>query len=325
MRHATWLIAASVLLCFAGPAPSVRAQQQPQGQPIGEVVANLAAGRVVIAVVRGGIVIAALENRIEPSTRPPQIVPLAGRRAGILLGAVQWMNLTSGEELARLSNELPSLRSTANGGGPSLQPGGPQVSSEIEVVGLGVLERLRAVAENLHGELHLAPEEPLVELVLVGYDPEYGAEAWLLRYSITQRALSDDFWQTTVMRPSYTRLWPPEKGQPKDLVEVRYPPEDAGPSVEEMLRADDKRLAAARATDAANRKAATLFANGESLKASVKDATQFLRAAFAGIAPPNAGEAIAVLDYETGFNWIVQPPPEKKPRQSGAPTLQKPL
>jgi hypothetical protein len=324
MRYAVGLIAVNLLLCCLCPSPSARAQQQ-LDQPIGEVVANLAAGRVVIAFVRGGIVIAALEKRIEPGTRPPQIVPLAGRRVGILLGAVQWMNLTSGEEFARLSIELPHLRSTMRSGGPSLQPGGPQVSSEVEVVGLGVLERLRAVAENLHGELHLAPEEPIVELVLTGYDPEFGAEAWLLRYSITQKALSGDFWQTTVMRPSYTRLWPPEKGQPKDLVEVRYPPEDPGPSVEEMLRAGDQRLAAARAIDAADDKTATLFANGESVKASVKDATQFLRAALARIAPPNAGEAIGVLDYETGFDWIVHPPPEKKPRQSGAPTLQKPL
>jgi hypothetical protein len=321
----TLLCVALLAVSFAGA--NLIAQEQDHSEDMeGEMVANLAAGRVVIAVVRDGMVIASLENKIEPATRVPPIIPLGSRRAGILLGAVDWATPTAGLELARLSVELPQLRRESMPAGPRLRPGGTEVTSEVEMVGLGLLERLRAIVEHLHGKLDVAPEEPVLELILASDDPDYGSEVWLLEYAVTQEPARGDYWQTLVKRPSYHRLWPPEKGQPRTLVEVRYPPENNEPTLQDALKRNDGSLEKIRAGDPALAAVATAFEKGESQKCSLADATQFLRSAFAALAPPNTGEAVAVISDKTGFEWILEPPKEKekKPRPPGAPTLQKP-
>jgi hypothetical protein len=321
------LSVALIGLNSTGAAPDARAQDHSEEME-GELVANLAAGRVVIAVARDGMVIASLENKIEPATRVPPIVPLGSRRAGILLGAVDWSSPTAGPEpLVRLSAELLQLRRASLPAGPHLQPGGNnEVTSEVEMVGLGLLERLRAIAGHLHGNLGIAAQEPIVELILASDDPDVGPEVWLIQYTISQDPLRGDYWQTQVKRPSYHRLWPPEKGQPRTLVEVRYPPDDNAPPLQAMLSQSHGSLERIRSGDPALAAVASAIEKGETQKTSLSDATQFLRSAFNALASPNAGEAVAVINEKTGFEWILEPPKEKenKPRPPGAPTLEKP-
>ena len=310
----------------AVPSPLPGQSQQPAGE--GEWVANLAAGRLIIAAVKDGLVIASVEDPVEPGTRPPQIVPLAGNRVGVFLGAVDWFYLSPKTQIARLGVELPRLRMQRSGGAsrPHIQPGGPMVSSEAEDVGLGLLERLRDIASHIHGQLNLGPEDPLVELVLAGYDDENGGEVWLLKYTITQEQERGDYWETRVMRPSYYRLWPPDKGQPHNLIEVRYPPDDSSPSLADLLRQGDPRLARIRESDAALGKVADLLAGGESLKANFTNTEQFVRAALGAIAPENAKQAIATIKGKDGFAWVLEPPAEKAEkaaRPPGAPSLLK--
>ena len=314
-----------LFLAAVVPLPAPGQSQQPTAE--GEWIANLAAGRLVIAVVKGGMVIASIENPVEPGTRPPQIVPLAGNRVGVLLGAVDWSYLSPKTQIARLGTELPRLRMQRSGGAgrPHLQPGGPVVSSEAEGVGLGLLERLRDVATHIHGQLDLGPEDPIVELVLAGYDEDNGGEVWLLKYTITQEQERGEYYQTRVMRPSYYPLWPPEKGQPQNLVEVRYPA-DSDPSLADLLRQGDPRLVRIRESDSALAKVVDLLVAGESLKASFTDTEQFVRAALGAIAPENAKQAIATISGKDGFAWVLEPPAEKEKvaRPPGAPSLQKP-
>jgi hypothetical protein len=55
-----------------------------------------------------------------------------------------------------------------------------------------------------------------------------------------------------------------------------------------------------------------------------------LRAALAVITPPNSRQTMAAIGIQSGFEWVLPPPPEpKKPgqkteRPEGAPTLMKP-
>jgi hypothetical protein len=80
------LLAALLLLrIFSGTASSQQPPPQANGQ---ELVANLAAGRVIIAVVKDAILIATIENPIEADTRPPAPVEIESSRAGILLGPI---------------------------------------------------------------------------------------------------------------------------------------------------------------------------------------------------------------------------------------------
>src|SRR5208282_6378794 len=138
-----------------------------------------------------------------------------------------------------------------------------------------------------------------------------------------------DFWDTRVLRPKYLQFWPPEKGQPHTLVEFAYPPENAPTSLIDLLRQNDPRLAGLIHSDPKMEAVAAQFLQGDSKKIRSEDATQFLRAALAAIASPNERETFAAIGEETGFAWILAPPPEpispalakQPPRPADAPSL----
>lgn len=311
-----------VHLCFL---PLVGLAQQGER----DVVANLATGRVVLCVAGDGIVIGAVERPIEPESRPPQVVPLRGGHIAILLGAVEWVSPTSGHPTVRLDRELPILPSEAAGPGPRLTKDPNATAADIESVGVAFLERLRAVAGELHRKLNIPQEEPLVELLLVGYAENYGPEAWLLQYRIAQEALRGDYWRTRVLRPSYTQLYPPEKGQPRTLIEVRYP-EDSGPALLDLLKQNDSRLSRFSNDDPRMARVAEHLARGESHKAAARDAAEFLRAVLDATSGMQAKQILGILNQQRGLEWVLAPPepPQKaeegKPREPGAPTLRKP-
>jgi hypothetical protein len=290
-----------------------------------EVVANLAAGRVEIYVARDSIAIGALENRVESETRPPVVVPLSSRRIGVLLGAVEWALPGSGRKPVRLDRDLPRLFGEI-AGAKRLEP---EQASDIEGIGVALLEPLRAAAQQLHRKIEILSEEPLVELLLVGYVEEYGPEVWLLRYRIVQEPLRGDYWQTRVLRPSYTQLYPPEQGRPHTLLEVRYPPGDAAPALLDLLNQNDPRLAQIRSANLRMARAVERLARGESHKAALDDASEFLRAALGALAHPEAKTILGVIAEQRGFQWLLPPAelPEKaeeaQPREPGAPSLRK--
>jgi hypothetical protein len=324
------LVLLGALLAVASPVCPAAAQQAQESEtPTDEVVANLAAGRVVIAVVKGAILIGTVENPIEAGARLPVPVPTATDRLGIVLGAVEWLSPSSHQELARLDQELPHLRSRL------IAPSAPrlgavqagQEASDIEAVGQGFLERLNQVVPSLHAKIDLPDSDPIAELIVVDYLPSYGAEVWQLSYEIQQEEEDNDYWTTRAVRPSYLQFWPPEKGQPRTLVEFAYPPGDSQSTLLELMRNKDPRIEEIVTSDPKMAEVANRFLQGESNKISLADATQFLRAALDAIAPPNAPEAMAILTEENGFAWILAPPPEPKSagpqieRPEGAPTL----
>lgn len=292
-----------------------------------DVVANLAAGRVVLYVAKDGIAIGAVEQRVEAGSRPPLVIPLSERRVGILLGAVEWVSPASSQPPVRLDRELPRL---ANEAARPHRAAESEQASDIESIGVAFLERLRAAVTQLHRKLELQPEEPLVELLLVGYAENYGPEVWSLRYRVAQEALGGKYWRTRVLRPSYTQLYPPEKGQPRTLIEVRYPPDNSQPALADLLRENDPRLARLSNADQQMARAAEHLAHGESQKSSADDAAAFLRAALPAVAAVQTKLVLGVLHEEHGLEWVLAPPelPQKaeegKPREPGAPTLRKP-
>jgi hypothetical protein len=291
-----------------------------------EIVANLAAGRVVICVAHDAIILSAIEQKTEPGSHPPLMIPLSERRIAILLGATEWVAPASAQPPVRLDRELPRL--LAQVALPRQQTREFQ-ASDIETIGVVFLERLRAVASQLHHKIDLGAEEPLVALVLVDYLQDYGPEVWELRYRVAQEALRGNFWRTRVLRPSYTQLYPPEKGKPRTLMEVRYPPDEKTPALLDLLKQDDPRLARIRSGDPKMARVADQLIQGESPKAQGADAAALLRAALGAVVEPDAQLVLAVLYEEQGFQWVLAPPelPEKaedeKPREPGAPTLRK--
>jgi hypothetical protein len=324
----------SAVLLFAIPSSltglDARAAAQDTSEAtVEETVANLAAGRVVIAVVKDAIIVGTVENPIEVETRPPIPVPLAGDRFGIVLGAVDWSYPSSHEVFAKLDQELPHLRGRLIADVPHLQSAqGGTEASDIEAIGQGVLERLNQLAQNLHGQVDLPDDEPLAQVILAGYLTGYGPEVWQLSYTIKQQEEQNGYWTTRVLRPSYIQAYPPEKKQPRNLVEFQYPPSDAS-TLLDLLRQNDPRLSSISSSDPAMAAVATKFLAGETDKVPAADATQFLRAALNAVSPPNARQVMASLTEDTGLAWILPPPPEpsrpglQKPRPAGAPSLLK--
>jgi hypothetical protein len=318
----------AVVLAFAPAA----AAQQTYEEPSQEIVVNLAAGRVVIFVAKDAILIGTVENAIEAETHPPMPVQLGSERVGIFLGAMDWLSPSKQQSLARLDRELPHLRKTTGPASPHLQGtlAGSE-ASDIEAVGQGLLERLNALAKGLHNKITMPPDEPLAEVIIADYLPGYGQEVWQLTLSMEQTLTEhEDYWNTRVLRPQYLQFWPPEKKDPKTLVEFDYPPERAPISLLDLLRQKDPRLQAIVSSDAKMAEVADHLLRGESTKVLAVDATQFLRAALAAIAPPKARQTMAAIGVDSGFQWILQPPVEvvapgqQKQREPEAPSLLNP-
>ncbi|MGC2720476.1 MAG: hypothetical protein WA209_12880 [Candidatus Acidiferrales bacterium] len=306
-----WLLASPTLIA-----------QQVQDAPTQEFVANLAAGRVVIAVVKDAIVVATIENPIEVQTHVPTPVPVSSLRAEILLGAVDWLSPSSQIQIARIDQELPHLRASSSVAGPVTGPlpttpslngvSANREATDLEGVGQALYERFNDVTKDIHGKISLPAGEPLAQLVIFGYAKDYGPEVWLLTFELKQDIQREDYFSTHVTRPRFFQYWPPEKGQPHTLVEFQYPPENPSPTILEMLKNRDPRLDKVISNDAKTQQVANLLVAGDSKKILGVDAVQFLRAVLGAIAPEKARETVSVLTEDGGLQWVLKPPAEAK-------------
>ena len=294
----------------------------------GELVANLAGGRVLVSVAKDGIVIATIEERVEAGSRPPVVLAMGSKRVAILLGAVEWGSPAEGPAAVRIASALPEA--AAGAARPGLDPSGEH-AGDIETLGMAFLEKLRVVVSRLHHRVEMGAEEPLVEVVLVNWLDNYGPEIWTLRYRIAQDAMRGEYWRTRILRPSYNQLYPPDKGQPRTLVEISYEPDGEKKRLLARLRSGDPALARIRASDPRMEAVAQAWLNGQSSKVVAEDTAQFLRAALPPLWGSEAKFSLGTIRERTGLDWIVPPPREaveragdEKPREPGAPTLRKP-
>ena len=315
--------ALAAILVIGVASPRAISQQKEGGQ---EIVANLASGRVVFCVSRDGILVGATNNdKAEVGSHAPLFVPLTGGHVAVMLGAVEWVELNSGKPPVRLDSLLADVQVTAKRTAAYAEN---DEAGDIEGLGIGFLDRFRPVAGLLHHELKIKEDEPIVQILVVGYETGYGAEAWLLNYRVQQRELQDNYFDTLVLRPSYTQLYPPEKGAPRTIVEHRYPADMPGPTLEELLGRNDARLIPVRSESPVTGKAAQFILDGASQKAASEGVTAFLRGALTATSPPGTKLTLAILREGDRFDWIIPPAePAKKPdekRADDAPTLRGP-
>jgi hypothetical protein len=285
-----------------------------------EVAVNLAEGRVVICAAKDGIILAAMDAHGEAGSQPPAIAILSAIRMGVMLGAVEWVQPDSRDNPVRLDNEFKSLIAAALNTGGHRDEGFR--ASDIESVGIAVLERIRVLAGTLHHKINLGEDEPLIRIVLAGSVPDYGPEAWTIDYHIRQDALGNDIWRTRVLRPTYNQLYPPEKGKPKTFMEVRYPPENRAtgePELLDLLQQNDSRLTKIRAANEIQEKSVMLAVEGQSQKSDAASLVNFLKAALPAITPPETKLIMAKVDYDGGFQWILAPPKAPAPPPGETP------
>ncbi len=338
------LVLVAVTLTLAIGHLYVRAAAAPHPQedkPIEEIVANLAAGRVIVGVFKDGIVIGSIEYPIETGSLTPPIVPITSRRAGIVLGAAEFVSPSSRQVLAKLSRDLPQIRGDA-----PLSAQQPHLAdttdirkaSDIEQIGLGLMNRLNESASQMHSQLNFSADEPFTELVLADYVQGYGPEVWFLTYTIAQEPERGDFWNTHVRRPRYVQFWPPEKKEPRTLIEFDYPADAKTVTLRDLLLTHDPRLEKLRTSSPEMAAVADSILRGDLDKILLAAGLPYLRAALDVIAQGNRKQ-LAVINFESGFEWVIAPPKEPKPpaekmangeqapsleRPADAPTLQKP-
>jgi hypothetical protein len=292
-----------------------------------EIVANLAGGRVLIHVTRDGIVFGVIDHPLEAKSVPPRVASIPPSHIGIFFGASEWQ-VPAQPRPIRLDRDLGDMRSTES----RYQPAGSG-DPDLELIGVAFLEKLRPLVSQLHHKFDLKPDEPLFEIVLIGYAPkQYGPEVWLIDYGAEQQPVGSraEYWQTHLLRPRFTQLYPPEKHEPKSLVEVRFPNDLPAIPLMGLLQQNDPRLAQVRSSDPRFAKLTEQLEHGQTNKSVTQDSADFLRAALPLLA--NGATFIeGKLDEGGRFDWIVPPeePVEKrakgeqgdKDRPPDAPTL----
>jgi hypothetical protein len=292
-----------------------------------EIVANLAGGRVIIHVADDGIAFGAIDHPLEAKSVPPRVAAIGSSHIGIFFGASEWQ-VPAQPQPIRMDKNISDVRPSSK---LNYRPPGTG-DPDLELIGVGFLEKLRPLVSQLHHKIDVKPDEPLFEIVLIGYAPQgYGPEVWLIEYHAEQVAVSatSEFWQTRVLRPRFTQLYPPEKHEAKTLVETRFPADLQEVPFTGLIQQNDPRIAKLRASDPRFNKVAEHIERGQANKALVQDAADFLRAALPFLAG-NAHFVEGTVRENGGFEWIVPPeePREKaqrgqddKDRPSDAPTL----
>lgn len=278
-----------------------------------ELVADLAGGRVIVHVAQDAILFAAIDSPLEAKSVPPRVATVGAGHIAILLGASEWQALDQPKPI-RLDRDLQAI--TPRDPRYAAPEGGGE--SDLEQIGIMFLEKLRPLATQLHHKIDLKPDEPLLQIVLIGYAPQdYGPEVWTLEYFVEQEegGTKGDYWKTHIQRPRFTQLYPPEKHQPKVPVEARFPASLPGVPFLGLLQQNDPALLRLKNSDVRFAKVVQLIEKGEAQKANASDSEDFLRAAL----PLIAGKANFIqgsLSELHGFHWVVPPdePIEKQPK-----------
>ena len=328
LRLIPFVALAAALALLAHPVPARQISAQQAG---GEIVATLSSGHVVWCVTRDSILVAVVGGGDEQGSHLPSIVPISSFRVGVLLGAVDWNQGSAGKPV-RLDAELPQAAANATRRPTeTVKNPDPSEPTDIEQIGVGGLELLRPLVSQLHHKLDLAPDEPLLELLLADYAENYGPEIWSLQYRIHQDNLGNDYWETHILRPAYYQLYPPEKGSAHTFIEAQYPGNLPQLGIVARLAQNDPQIAGSRSASTVVDQAMKAIADGHSEKAAAAPVADFLRSALPGLTGNKAGVALAQLDAKRGFQWIVPPaeappppsPTQTKPAEPGAPSLRK--
>lgn len=307
----------SMALLFLSWTPKQARAQAVDAQREDEIVASLAGGRVIVHVAKDLVIFVAIDQPIEQGAPPPRVLDLDGKHVGILFGASEW-RMPADPNPIRLDRNLQRVRTQD----PRYEPY-PGEEPDLETMGTAFLEKLHPLVSHLHRKLNFPPDQALLEMVIVGFGPQdYGPEVWTVEYRMAQEQIATrgDYWQTRVLRPRFTQIYPPEKHAPKILVEARYPADTKGPTLQDLIEGNDPRITQLLSADPHFAKVLEFLQKGQAQKADPKDAADFLRAVIPVIYP-NQRFIMGTMEEQHGFDWIVPPqePVEKVKRDKNAP------
>lgn len=312
------LYLAAAALLYASVAVVRAASQAGASDRDDEIVAGLAAGRVIVHVAKDTVIFAAIDEPIEQGAVPPRVVDLDGKHVGVLFGASEW-RMPADANPVRLDRNLQRI-SAQN---PDYAPYAGDAEPDLETMGTAFLEKLHPLAARLHHKLNFPPDQALLEMVVIGFGPkDYGPEVWTVDYRMSQEQISyrNNYWQTRVLRPRFTQIYPPEKHAPHLIVETSYPGGKQTPALQDLIEGNDPRISQLRGADGHFAKVLEDVEKGEAQKADPKDAADLMRA-MVPVVYPNKPFIMGTIEEQHGFAWIVPPeePVEKAKRDKNAP------
>src|SRR5260370_15920960 len=167
-----------------------------QEQHEDEIVANLAGGRAIVHVAKDLIVFAALDQPVERNSIPPRVMDLDGTHIGVLFGASE-LRVPADPKPIRLDRNFQRVGRAD----PRYQSAPGEGATHHEPLAIAVLEKLRPLVAQLHHKLDFSSEDPILQVVIIGYAPsDYGPEVWTVEYRIEQEqvATRGEDWQTRV-------------------------------------------------------------------------------------------------------------------------------
>jgi hypothetical protein len=293
-----------------------------------EIVATLSGGRVIVHATRESVSFIAIDEPIEAGSPPPRVMSLDNRHVAVLFGSSEWRipadpnPIRMDKDYKRIGSIDPRYQGTYNG----------EAEPDLETMAVSFLEKLTPLAARLHHKLDFPPDQPLLELVMIGFGPhDYGPEVWTVEFRMTQTMVASrgEYWQTRVLRPRFTQIYPPEKKAPRKLVETCYPGECKGPELQQLLEGNEPTLEKLARSDPKFFKAVDLISKGQAQKAVAPDTAAFLRAAVP-LLYTGKRFVMGTFEEEHGFDWVVPPdePVEKakkddKSRPPEAPSLRR--
>src|SRR6266481_1948583 len=152
-----------LLLLLFGIASLFPSYAVAQEQREDEIVANLAGGRAIVHVAKDVIVFAAIDQPVERNSIPPRMVELDATNIGILFGASDW-GIAADPKPIRLDRNFQRVGRAD----PRYQSSG-EGETDLETIGIAFLEKLRPLVSQLHHKLDFSPDEPIFQIVMIGY------------------------------------------------------------------------------------------------------------------------------------------------------------
>src|SRR5258708_8544834 len=159
MRHSSapfWL-----LIFYLVAAISCCAQDRED-----EIVANLAGGQVIVDVAKDAIGSAAIDHPVERSSIPARVLALDSTHIAVLFGASEW-RIPSDPKPVRLDRNFQRIAAKD----PRYQSAPGEAEPDLETIGIAFLEKLRPLVGQLHHKLDFSPDEPILQVVIIGYTP----------------------------------------------------------------------------------------------------------------------------------------------------------
>lgn len=198
------------LACLISASTAVGHQENDQ-----EIIANLAAGKVIFWVARDAILVGTQSQKLESGSLAPIVIPLDNQHMAVLMGAVEWQRPGSSTHPVRLDSLIEDIHSVPRKSVAAVVE--QDEAGDIETFGIEFLDKLRTVTSLIHHKIDLKPDEPLVEMLLADYEPNYGPEVWRVTYRVKQTELRDDFWNTLALRPHLNSSIPQKRKIPRCL------------------------------------------------------------------------------------------------------------